>query len=200
MGRPEKSDIRVWVITILSLFILVQIGVLFRKLNSASAPTGPTVEDLTAPPLRIGEHLDSLVLSTPRGAVVVRGALIGWDTLTVLAFNSRCQFCDSVGTLWRDWMRESGHRVIALSREPLDSAVAYARAQEWDCLVGTFSHGSDSLRLRWITGRTPWFFSFGPNGRLVRAGHGEQVDPGSWFRKRVLDSDRDRQGEAAGDV
>jgi len=200
MSRAEKSDTRVLVTAILALLVMVQISVLYRKLGSAPPPAGPTAEDLTDPPLRIGEHLDSLVLSTLRGPVVVRGPGMGRDTLTVLAFNSRCQFCDSIGALWRDWMREGGHRVIALTREPLDSAVAYARAQEWDCLVGTLAHGSDSARLRWMTSRTPWFFSFSPDGRLVRACHGEGVDPGSWPLDRILAVDEVLHGEGDGHV
>ncbi len=190
MSRAPKSRTDVLVAAVLALLVLAQTGVLYRRLGSAPALVGPAAGDPAEPPLRIGEHLDSLVLSTPEGPVVVRGDGLGGDTLTVLAFHSGCPFCDSIGALWRDWMRVGRHRVIALTREPLDSALAYARAQEWDCLVGTLVHGGDSLRLGWMTSRTPWFFSFGPDGRLVRAGHGEEVDPGSLPPDRILAPDQ----------
>jgi hypothetical protein len=117
------------------------------------------------------------------GAVELIGAggevttLASGQPTIVLVFHSACGHCRTVAPDWADWLatRDSTIRVVAVSREPYESALAYADEFGWQVDVRVTEPAWLMPRANVMTARTPWVYGLDSTGRVVAAAHGSEV-------------------------
>lgn len=124
---------------------------------------------------RSGYDLGPVELVDGDGAV---STLATGAPLLVLVFHSECGHCRAVAPDWAEWLanRTGDLSVIAVSREALERAGAYADEQAWDVDVRAVRPGLLTPRANLLTGRTPWVFGLDEAGRVVSAAHGAQLE------------------------
>lgn len=149
----------------LSALAIVQIGVLVAWRGGPLYP-GPSDG--------LGRTFDSIELLAGAGTQ----PLVSQGPTIVLVFHSKCGHCRVVAPLWAEWLKtkRTDLRVVAVSRESLAEAVAYARLHEWDVEVGVTSAGRRFPRDRALTARTPWVFGVDARGVVVASAHGSHLD------------------------
>lgn len=96
----------------------------------------------------------------------------------VLAFHSTCAHCEALAPTWRAWLEHAppGLTVLAVSREPHPSALAYAERHDWKVAVRSAVVPVVGVRARALVRLTPWVYALDEDGRVVAAGHGSEID------------------------
>lgn len=130
--------------------------------------------DPTAVPLA-GTDLSSLTTEDRFGASIPLGALE--SPALVMVFHSDCAHCRVIAPEWAEWFDEhpDGIDVIAVSREPLDDARAYADEHGWDVDVRSVRAERLGSLAHEVTRRTPWIFALDENARILSSGHGGEL-------------------------
>lgn len=95
----------------------------------------------------------------------------------VLAYHSKCTHCATVAPEWSTWLASLPESVIALavSREPPDSAAAYAREHGWEVPLLPVPRAEPPNVERYLVSRTPWVFVFDSDGVFVGQAHGAEL-------------------------
>ena len=104
--------------------------------------------------------------------------LVGADPVLVLVFHSSCGHCEVLAPDWAEWMRTrpEGMEVVAVSQEPVRSALEYAERHGWTVPVRSVVVPSVGSRARMLVGLTPWVFALDERGHVVASGHGSEVE------------------------
>ena len=127
------------------------------------------------PGLVVGDDVSSVVTL---GADGTERPLTAEGPSLLLVFHSECGHCRRVAPDWRRWIEEHGTelRVIAISKEEREPAVAYAREHGWEVEVRTVEVGLLGGREHALTARTPWLFALDGAGIVIGEGHGSRID------------------------
>jgi peroxiredoxin len=118
--------------------------------------------------LAVGDTVRALTGSLdggPRG----RFSLVREDgrPTVVLGFKSTCPFCEKAAPVWRDWLRSPhGAEVVAVSREPMDTARAYRDRHGWRVQVLSVEGADRYTPERLLVARIPWVAIFDSRGVL----------------------------------
>lgn len=104
--------------------------------------------------------------------------LVGAAPVLVLVFHSSCGHCEVLAPDWAEWMRSrpEGMEVVAVSQEPLGSALEYADRHGWTVPVRSVLVPNVGSRARMLVGLTPWVFALDEEGHVVASGHGSEVE------------------------
>ena len=169
--KPRRlSD---WILVGLSLLVLVQVALFASRRASPDLPAAP-------PPAFIvpGEWLgDVTVIHAGDRSEPLVGPSADRPTL-VMAFHSECAHCATVAPVWRAWLESRSAadlRILGLSREPLESAQAYARQHGWSLEMTRVPDDPTSEGFRLVT-RTPWLILLDEDGVVRFEGHGSKLD------------------------
>lgn len=137
------------------------------------------VQQNTATPLQIpdrGETLDSLRLTGTGGVLHLRSVP---DSSTLLiALRSTCRWCtESMPQLKKSLAQVPANiRVVIVTGEPLDSALAYAKAHDIQYPVAALDADARGSMEHRITARTPWAFFVRYDGRIRFSSHVSDLD------------------------
>ncbi len=109
-----------------------------------------------------GEAIEPVVVQDAAGDRELR---FDGEWTAVLSFHSECTWCAKAAPAWKEWFETTDLRVVVVSREPLESARAYADLWTWEVDVVSLP-----IKAHPFTGRTPWAFLIDPDGRLAWQG------------------------------
>lgn len=131
-----------------------------RVLNRAQTPIGF---------MEVGDTLLALEPNDDRDVYKLTSSGRG---TAVIAFRSTCQWCDSAAPTIAQWIAKRPHdlRVVAVSPEPYQIAVEYARSKRWEVTVFPINEDAGTAHHQ-VMGRTPWIFFFDPHGVLRHSHH-----------------------------
>lgn len=95
----------------------------------------------------------------------------------IFGFHSECAWCNAVAAEWRALFADPypGVVYLAVSREPIEPATAYALAHEWSVPVASVQRAVSGFGVETnFVARTPWIFLFDGDGVLVTAVNGAE--------------------------
>ncbi len=96
----------------------------------------------------------------------------------LLAFHSECEHCLRLAPIWREWLESHGDevRTLAVSREDLSTATAYALEHGWPTKVARVDVPERGTTEHALTARTPWVFVVDAGGVVIAEGQGALID------------------------
>lgn len=166
MKRRSASDL---FLVGLATIALVQAGML---VVSAGAPaitpgTRPTV----------GDVVGALAAAPAVGQPVAFASQSSEPTL-LMVFHSECGHCKRVAPAWRDWLERDhdGLRILAVTTEPAEVGVAYAREHGWRVTAASVSIGELGSTAHGLMSRTPWLFLLDGDGVIRFEAQGANLD------------------------
>lgn len=97
--------------------------------------------------------------------------------LVVLAFSADCAHSRAVAQRWREWLDHTRDvRVVAVTRDPADAAVAYGQAEDWAVEIVSFPDPPIGSLEAALTRLTPAIYLADPQGVVRYHGHGARLD------------------------
>lgn len=162
--RRLEADRLVYLLAILAV---VQVTIL------AFSADGPVAA--TAPVLGAGYQLGAVQSFSQDGDAK---PLAEGGPKLVLVFHSECGHCRVVAPAWAEWLRESkgALSVVAVSREPVADAQAYADEHDWDVEVRSVREPDLGTAAFELIRRTPWVLALDGDGVVIASAHGSEVD------------------------
>lgn len=154
--------------------LIIQVGVLSVTLGRGRAVEAtPT----TGASLGVGDvvlHLAGRNSSSEVDTVYLSHA----DRWTlVLAYDSKCRWCQEVAPVWERWLAQppSPVRTVALTVDDPPVAEAFRAAHGWNTAILSIGQAGPRDVERIIGSKTPWLYLFDRDGRLVMSRHGSEV-------------------------
>lgn len=166
MNRRPRTN----VLTVgLGILMLAQVGLIAYSRAATAVTPGdrPT----------LGDDIGRLAVTDIEGRTSPLAGDASEPTL-LMVFHSECGHCTTVAPAWRDWLdrRREGVRVLALSREPIESAVAYASDMGWHAPVASVTVAELGGPEHGLTSRTPWLFLIDASGEVLFEAQGAGLE------------------------
>ena len=94
----------------------------------------------------------------------------------MLAYDAECAHSARVAAAWEEWLSQAHPaRVVALAKDPPDSAMAYRDRHRWRVEVLAVPRPVHGTPEQVLLRRTPWLFVFDSNGILRLEAHGSEL-------------------------
>lgn len=172
MSVPRSRALALFLATLL----VAQAALLIGRLKDSEAAQG---SGQTGQVLLAGDTVLTLrgVSLDGRPRSVVMNRRDGKWTV-VLAYHSKCAHCATVAPEWSTWLKSLPESAVALavSREPPDSAAAYAKEHGWEVPLLPVPGAELPNVERYLVSRTPWVFVFDSEGVFVGQAHGAELN------------------------